>query len=145
MELLIAVAVFGIVLAASIPSFRSMLEGYRHKSAVDLVAGRLFLTRQLAVQEKVDHVVTLDTGAGQINVFADTDGDGVFEPGERTYGPYSLGPDVHLVNVSLTNNQISFLPNGTASQSGDLQVTDDKGRSKTIRVSSITGSTEVLP
>ena len=144
-ELLVAVTIFGIALAASIPGFRSMLQGYQHKNAVDLVAGRLFLTRQLAVQGKVSHVVTLDTGAGQISIFADDDGDGVFESGEQSYGPYLLGENISLVNVNLTNNQISFFPNGTASETGDLQVADDWGRSKTIRVSSITGSTEVLP
>lgn len=138
-------AVAGIILAVSLPGFTRMLEGHRFKGAVDTVRTRLYAARQMAVRDKIPYIVDLDTGAGQINLFADNDGDGVFEAGERSFGPYELGPNVTLVNVNWPNNQLTFRPNGTASQTGDVQVIDGKGRTKTIRVSSMTGNAGVLP
>ncbi|MGH2571284.1 MAG: GspH/FimT family pseudopilin [bacterium] len=144
-ELAVMLAVFGIVLAASAPSLHSILEGYRHRNAVDSVKARLVITRGLAVSTKIPHVVTVDPVASRLFVFADTDADGVFDAGERSRGPFEVDPGVNLVNVDWAQNQISFRPDGTASQTGSIRVQDDDGRSKTIRVSSMTGSAQVLP
>jgi hypothetical protein len=40
---------------------------------------------------------------------------------------------------------MSFFANGSASQTGDIRIVDTRGRTKTLRVSSITGNVEVLP
>lgn len=144
-ELMVAMAIFGIVLAASLPGFRSMMRGHQHSASVGQVTSRLFLTRQMAVRDRTPYVVALDLVNSQYSVFQDNDGDGVLDPGETTLGPWALRGDVALQNVSWTGNQMTFFPNGSASETADIRITSTDGRSRTIRVSSITGNAEVLP
>jgi Tfp pilus assembly protein FimT len=145
MEILVMLAVLGILLAAGLPGFRNMMEGYRHKGSVDRVTSKLFLTRQLAVRDKVPWVVTLDVANRQMSAFGDDNSNGVRDAGEDTRGPWTMYDDVNLVNVSWAGNQVTFFPNGRASQTADLQVVDNYFRSRTVRISSITGNAEVLP
>jgi Tfp pilus assembly protein FimT len=145
MELLVMMGIFGIVLAASLPGYRGMMEGFRHRGSVDRVTSRLFLTRQMAVRDKVPYILNLDTANDLINGFADANGNGVQDGGEAAVGPWQMDTDVSLVNVSWAGNTLTFFPNGSASQTADMRVIDNNGRTKTIRVSSITGNTEVLP
>lgn len=144
-ELMIAMAIFGLVLAASLPGFRSMMEGHRHSASVGQVTSRLFLTRQMAVRDRQNYVIALDLVNSQYTVFRDTDADGVQDGGETVLGPWSLRDDVSLQNVSWTGAQMTFFPNGSASETADIRINDTSGRSRTIRVSSITGNAEVLP
>jgi prepilin-type N-terminal cleavage/methylation domain-containing protein len=144
-ELLVGMAVLGIVLAASLPGFRSMMYGHRHKSSIGQVTSRIFLTRQMAVRDRTSYVMTLDEANSQYSVFRDSDNDGVLDAGETTLGPWSLYDGVQLVNVSWAGDQMTFFSNGSASQTADIRIDDGRGRSRTIRVSSITGNAEVLP
>ena len=143
LELLVGITVAGMVLAAGLPAFRAMLDGYSYQNSVTAVTSRMFLTRQMAVREKTPFVVQLDTGA--FSVFQDSDADGVLDVGEKELGPYAMSEGIQIQNVSWPDGQLTFFPNGGASQTADLRVVDGKGRAKTIRVSSITGNTEVLP
>ena len=145
MEILVMLAVLGILFAVSLPGFRSMMEGYRHKGSTDRVTSRIFLTRQMAVRDKFPWVVNLDVPNRQISAFGDDNSNGVQDGGEDTRGPWTMYDDVNLVNVSWAGNQVIFFPNGRASQTADLQVVDNNARSRTVRISSITGNTEVLP
>ena len=144
-ELLIVLGVFGLVLAAALPGFRRMMDGHRHSSSVSQVTSRVFLTRQMAVRERVPHVMTVDVANSRLLVFQDDDEDGVFDAGERQYGPYPMMDGIQLANVDWVNSQMTFNPNGSTDQTGDIRVLDQRGRSRTIRVSSITGNAEVLP
>jgi len=144
-ELLVGVAIIGIVLAASLPGFRSMMYGHRHTASIGQVTSRVFLTRQMAVRDRTPYVMTLDVANSQYSVFQDSDNDGVLDVGETSLGPWSLMDGVQLVNVSWAGNQMAFFPNGSASQTADIRINDSRGRSRTIRVSSITGNAEVLP
>lgn len=144
-ELMITMAILGLVLACSLPGFRSMMEGNRHNASIGQVTSRLFLTRQMAVRDRTPYVVTLDTVNSQFAVFQDNDGDGVQDGGETALGPWTLNTDVLLQNVSWTGDQMTFFPNGTTSETADIRIADVSGRSRTIRVSSITGNAEVLP
>jgi hypothetical protein len=143
LELLIGILVAGMALAASLPAFRSMLDGYNHRNSVAAVTSRLFLTRQMAVREKRPFVVQLATDS--FSIFRDDDSDGVFDMGEETLGPYPMSSGVSLVDVSWPAGGLTFFPNGGVSQTADIRVVDGKGRSETVRVSSLTGNTEVLP
>jgi prepilin-type N-terminal cleavage/methylation domain-containing protein len=144
-ELMIAMAIMGLVLAASLPGFRSMMEGHRHNASIGQVTSRLFLTRQMAVRDRTNYVIALDVVNSQYTVFQDVDADGVQDAGENVLGPWSLRDEVQLQNVSWTGAQMTFFPNGSASETADIRIVDTSGRSRTIRVSSITGNAEVLP
>ena len=145
MELLVGIGVMGIILAASLPGYRSMMEGHRHSSSVSQLTGRMFLTRQMAVRDRQNYVLTVNPGASTFAAFRDTNANGAQDAGETALGPWNLYTDVSLQNVDWGGNQMIFFPNGTTSQTGDLRVFDAKGHTKTIRVSSITGNVEVLP
>ena len=144
-ELLIVLAMMGLVLAASLPNIRSTVAGFRHNSEVSQLTSRLFLSRQMAVREKQPYIMTLDTANGRYTIFEDTDGDGIQDAGETTLGPYAMDVGMNLVNVSWAGSRMTFFPNGRTSQSGDIQVVADGGQTKTIRVNSTTGNAEVLP
>jgi prepilin-type N-terminal cleavage/methylation domain-containing protein len=144
-ELLIGMAILGIVLAASLPGFRSMMYGHRHNASVGQVTSRIFLTRQMAVRDRTPYVMTLDLVNSEYSVFQDNDNDGIQDAGETGLGPWALNDGVVLQNVSWAGNQMSFFANGSASQTGDIRIVDTRGRTKTLRVSSITGNVEVLP
>jgi prepilin-type N-terminal cleavage/methylation domain-containing protein len=144
-ELLVTLAVIGLVLAIGVPGFRSMMESQRHQTSVSQVTSRLFLTRQMAVREKLPYVVALDPGNTAFRAWEDADDDGVWDAGERLLGPFVLGDGIRLMNVDWVGDQITFFPNGSASRTGDVRVVSDSGRRSTIRVSAITGNTEVLP
>ena len=145
MELLVVLAVFGIVLAASLPGFRSMMDGWRHRNSVTQLTSRMFLTRQMAVRDGIPYVFIIDPATDRYRIYGDADEDGIQDAGERSLGPYQLENDLQLVNVDWAGNQTTFLPNGSASQTGDIRVVDGRNRSRTIRVNSITGNAEVLP
>ena len=144
-ELLVMLAVLGILLAASLPGLRNTMYGYRHRGSVDRVTSKLFLARQLAVRDKVPWHVDLDVANRQISAFGDANSNGIADGGEATLGPWTMYDDVNLVNVSWTGNRVTFFPNGRADQTADLQVVDNYFRSRTVRISSITGNAEVLP
>jgi prepilin-type N-terminal cleavage/methylation domain-containing protein len=145
LELMIGVMILGLVLAASLPAFRSIHEGYRHRASVSQITSRMFRTRQMAVREKTPYVVNLDVPNSWYWIYRDDDENGVFDAGETTLGPYVMEEGVGLQNVNWINGRLTFFANGSASRTSDLRVVDGKGRSKTIRISSISGNTEVLP
>jgi Tfp pilus assembly protein FimT len=145
MELLVVVGVLGLVLAASLPAFRSMYSGYRHKSAATRLKGHMTLTRQMAVRDATPYVLVVDPPNSRYRMFQDTDEDGIADAGEQTYGPYTMDADIRLINVSIAGNQVTFLTNGGASQSGDVRIVDANNHDKTIRLSAITGNAEILP
>jgi len=144
-DLIMAMIIFGMVLAAALPGFNSMKEGYRHKGSLDRVTSRMFLTRQMAVRDKFPYVLTLDIPNRALSAFGDTNANGIQDGGEAVFGPWTMYDGVALVNVSWPGAQLTFFPNGRASQTADLRVVDDYGRSRTVRVSAITGNAEVLP
>lgn len=144
-ELLVTMLILGIVLAASLPGFRSMMYGHRHNASIGQVTSRIFLTRQMAVRDRTPYVMTLDVVNSQYSVFQDNDNDGVQDVGETGLGPWGLNNGVILQNVSWAGAQMSFFANGSTSQTGDIRIVDTRGRTRTLRVSSITGNVEVLP
>ena len=144
-ELMVGLAMFGIILAASLPGFRAMLDGNRHNAAIQQLTSRMFLTRQMSVRDRQNYVMTLDLVNQRYSVFRDTDGDGVQDAGETALGPWAMRDGVRLQNVNWGGNAMTFFPNGSTNQTADLRIIDVKGRSRTIRCSSITGDVQVLP
>jgi Tfp pilus assembly protein FimT len=145
MELLVVIGIIGIVLAASLPPFRSMMSGYRHRSAATRLTGHMALTRQMAVRDATPYVFVLDPVNSRYQMFQDLDEDGVADAGEQTYGPYATDADIRLINVNIAGNQVTFQSNGAASQTGDIRLVDAHNHDKTIRLSAITGNAEILP
>lgn len=144
-ELMVGIVMAGIVLAAALPGFRAMLDGYRHRSSISQMTSRMFMVRQLAVRDRQNYVMTVNPVAATFAAFRDTNNNGVADAGESQLGPWPLDTGVQLQNVDWAGNRMTFFPNGTTSQTGDLRLLDGKGRSKLIRLSSLTGNVEVLP
>ncbi|NNE44601.1 MAG: hypothetical protein HKN12_10355 [Gemmatimonadetes bacterium] len=145
MDVTTVLIIMGLVAAIAIPGFRSMMDGYRHRGSVDAVTGKLFMTRQLAIRNKSPYVVALDAVNRQITGFLDQNGNGVQDAGDTAINPVQMYDGVQLNNVDWPAARLMFFPNGRASATSDLTVTDNDGRIKTIRVSSITGTSQVLP
>ena len=89
--------------------------------------------------------MVVDPVNARFSAFRDTNANGVANAGERLLGPWALDTGISLQNVDWAGNRMTFFPDGTTSQSGDLRVFDANGRTSTIRLSSLTGNVEILP
>ena len=144
-ELMVGMVVFGLILAASLPGYHSIMEGHRHSGSVGQMTSRMFLTRQMAVRDRTNYVMVVDPANSAFRVYQDDNSNAAFDAGETLLGPWALNTGVALQNIDWGGNQMVFFPNGTTSQTGNVRVFDANGHTKTIRLSSITGNAEVLP
>ena len=141
-EILVVVLIMGITLAASVPAFNRYLASNTLQNAGDVFAGRLRLARQTAVAQEVPQIVSWDTAAGTYTIVSDTNGDGIVQGGEPSLGPFTLPDGIALANDPgdpFAGTTLTFNPNGGASQSGSVVLSNTKNGSMTLSVLSPTG------
>jgi len=138
-ELMVVVVIMGIVFAASIPSFRKHTTSLNLVKGASKVAATLKLARTRAVATNDPIVVEFDTDAGTYFLFQDTDEDGTFDAGETSAGPYDMPNDTSINSVSFTNATITFNPNGSASETGNVVVASSLDLAKRVDVTAPTG------
>jgi prepilin-type N-terminal cleavage/methylation domain-containing protein len=137
-ETMIVLVVIGLTLAAGTPFVR----GYMHsrgigEAANDLVS-QLDLARNRAIAENNPYRVLFDSPvAGQYRVHDDDDGNGSIDEGEALYGPFTLPGSVAFDDIDVGGTSfVTFEPSGmlAVGQGGQIILTDDRGRSKTLEV-----------
>ncbi|MBN1163434.1 MAG: prepilin-type N-terminal cleavage/methylation domain-containing protein [Candidatus Krumholzibacteriota bacterium] len=105
-ELMVAISIFGLVLAIGTPPVVQLLRHYQTKDAASIVMGVLRKARSKAIQEKNNFIVLFDTQNSSITIIDDdggangnpslpgfsptSRGNGRQDNGERIYGPYDL-------------------------------------------------------
>ena len=105
-EIMIAIVVAGVLMAAGIPSFLHMSRSLSQKQARDLLEGSLRLARQQAVTSHRPIVVAFGdgaqtTGVTTYTVHTDVNGDGVKQLGEP-WKMFTLPSGTQLTSVSLS-------------------------------------------
>ena len=138
-ELLVLVIITGGVLAAWLPAFRGHTQSANLESASEAVAGTLKLARQRSVATSNDVVVVFDAANGTFYMFEDSDGDGVHDKGETKSGSYSVPRRVTMGAVSFANDQVTFSPLGSASETGSVVLVNSQDRAKRIDLTAATG------
>jgi len=154
-ELMVAIAIMGLILAIGIPFFGTIL----HRSRVDAVAREFNMTvlsaRLQAIKrgQSVGVVVSTDSsssiGAYQnAVVFLDANANGALDPTDTVIRTDALLPDAHRVTLSIDNpdapspstaavtTYIVFSPFGSVTSGGDkgVYVSDRYGNVLQVRV-----------
>ncbi|EGW21555.1 hypothetical protein Mettu_0321 [Methylobacter tundripaludum SV96] len=137
LELMITIAIAGILVGVAIPSFTSIIASNRLTAYANELVTALNLARNEAVKRgmsvtvrKVDNNSSTNKGAGANwedgwDIFTDADSDGNFEAGDvliRTYDPLKFSYTLRGNNFS---NFIRFTSSGQSNTNGSFVICDN--------------------
>jgi type IV fimbrial biogenesis protein FimT len=125
-ELIIVIAILGIVAAIAVPNMIAQMPRYRLKGAARQVMGDLMWARMEAVGQKNEFRVFFINDHAYI-ILDDDNNDGNVDSGERTQ-TRDLQDGYHDVSLGFTANPI-FFPRGSAS-GATVTLTNSSGSKK---------------
>lgn len=132
-ELIIVIAIFGVLAVMSYFGAKALLPGYRLKGAISMVRGDLYNAKMLAAKRNRQYKVAFAAFAGtnyQVQIGNASSGSGVWTMElERDFSDYT-GVTVKLSDT----DDIIFSPRGTADSFGTVTLQNDKGNEKEITV-----------
>lgn len=130
MEMMVVIAIGGILTALAVPNFTQMRKAYRLRGATHEIFTALQKARMGAVKENNQYRVVINENTYSIH--SDADNDGVVDDGETVTSRYirNTASDVSLSSSAT----IVFAANGTASTAGTVTLSNGS-QSKTITVS----------
>ncbi len=151
-ELMITVAIAGILIGVGVPSLRNIMINNRVTSYTNDFMSSLYLARSEAVKRgtrvtmcKSSNGTACAAGGGWQQgwvIFEDTNADGAFAANEVIQVHEALSANLTLTGAGATGAYVSFIENGTAqttggaSQSGTMTVALS-GKTRTITLSSV--------
>ena len=162
MELLVGIAIIGIMAAIAIPGFSVWLPEYRLKGAARDLYSNYQLAKMGAIRGNRDWAVVFDTnGTGSYSIRSDDGGDGDWTDGDETiektvnlsdyegsagYGhgnatkevPGGTTWDDH-VSYTTPDNIAVFTPRGTATNLGYVYLCNNRGTAYAVGTPSIAG------
>lgn len=131
-EMIIVIAVIGVMAIVAVPYFLGMSPRARLKSAARDIASNMQLTKMKAIRDSSAWVVQFDTGTSKYRVLSDDGGDDSWGTGDDTvykavslsdYPGVSFGQDCGTVpdepnpgstdGVSFAGDRVIFNPDGT--------------------------------
>ena len=134
LELMIIIAVMGVLSAIAIPSFMSLLPGMRLNGAARQIMGDLMAARMKAVKENNEYKVFFNSpSANQYQILDDDNNDGIADAGEAIT---TKNIQDNYVDVSLSaSSDPIFYPRGTGpTPSCTITVTSSAtGQSKLVK------------
>jgi len=135
MEVIIVVAVLGIMAAIAVPSFMALLPGMRLNGAARQVAGDLMSARMKAVKLNQLTKVSFGSNGYDYEIWNDADNSGAVANNEGDDVEKSIHPDYH--DVSFNTADTTFSPRGIATNCPcTITVTSSSGSgSKSIDIS----------
>ena len=145
-DLAVAITIIGITLAASIPALSKLGQSNNLLNSTEQVAGHLRLARQKAVTRGVPHILAWDEWTQQYVIVMDQNGNGLPDSTESREGPFDLPFGVTLQNSTtqgFTASLLTFSPGGSASESGTVILSNNRGDEKNLSVLAPTGHVRV--
>lgn len=130
-ELLTAVAVFGILAAIAIPSFLAFQPSMRLNGGAREVMSKLRWARAQAVEQNATYVVDFPNDHS-IRVFEDNNLNGAWDIGESTE-TFDIQTDHAGVTFTVSGSNPKFTGRGTASGATEITVTNTSG-SRVVKV-----------
>lgn len=164
-ELLIAIAILGILTAVSISNFTSWLEANRINAEAQKVYFDLMLAKTSAVKNNNNVIVAFDSSSNTYQIHDDSNSDGVEDAGETIksvalengmgfgFNPSLLDVDGNVLSSAISlegGSTVTFTPRGEASSSGGVYVIPlvdmgkDNSRMRAISIVGATGGLELL-
>jgi prepilin-type N-terminal cleavage/methylation domain-containing protein len=142
-ELMIVIAIFGIVMVSSIPAMGRFLHSWRLGGDADEFAGHLRGARSAAVMKNIDVVFQFNTGNGTYSYFEDDDGDGSRDGGEYQSATLTLSPGISFQGQTLGGTAVTFESRGNALQSGTITIENIYAQTRTVTLFGGTGNVTV--
>ena len=152
-ELVVAIAVLGVVTAVTVPSFNAFLPIYRVKSAGRDLYSNFQKIRMAAVKENQTIVFAFNPRpANNYTIFVDNgDGGGIannftLDGSERLLGNYRMPESIDIVSANFSGAQeAGFNGRGesTGGRTGNIVIQNKHSRTVTLNLS-VTGSAKLL-
>lgn len=111
-ELMIVLAIMGIIAAIAAPNLRGYMAQRRLNGAVQQVFGDLMSARQRAITENRNIGVVFSSNNHSYTIFSDTDNDGSADGGETVLQTRDIHPVYYDVWVDGQSRLVDFYPNG---------------------------------
>ncbi len=135
MELMVVIAIIGILAAASMPNLISWRLDRFYNDALQQSLAIANSTKTHAIKENQHTVVEFDTANREIRAFS-IDGSGAEDRRLRTY-ELKHGVDIDNLNIAGGGNQLEFDSRGipVGNQASTIGLKSDRGRSNAIEIS----------
>jgi prepilin-type N-terminal cleavage/methylation domain-containing protein len=129
LELVIAVVVLGVIAAMAAPQFAGVLPRLKFKSKSRDIVSDIRLARSDAISQKAQLGLYFDYSQNGYVVFKDQINPSWFtyDIGDSVIKTVNLGQDVFLYYYTFSNGTVIFKPDGSASSSGNVTITNDQG------------------
>jgi len=125
-ELMVVIALIGILTAIAIPSYQTFMVRSRLKGAARQVMSDLMNARMTAVSLNQKVMVHIEGDGHTYKIWSDANNDGTVASSEGVNISKDLHQDYHDVALTTTNDPI-FNPRGAASAIGTVTVTNSAG------------------
>jgi prepilin-type N-terminal cleavage/methylation domain-containing protein len=140
-EVLVVIAIIGIVTAIAMPNLQRYATNSRLKSAAREVMGDIFLCKERAISENRQYRMTFNVGGSAYTIEQ--------PPGTviQTKDLTNFDRNIRIANAAFGGDaSIDFQTRGTVDpndNNGSAVLTNDRGSTATITLRSITGKTDV--
>ena len=142
-EMLVGVAIFGIIAAVTVPNVRSYRESQRMSAASDRVATAVRGAQARARSMNQNVVLECRTNTNELAVIDDENGNGIFDAGEQvTVSPIPSG--VALASTTVPGDRLVFNGRGRLVNGGNIVLDGTNVSSRLVRVSTGTGQVRVM-
>jgi prepilin-type N-terminal cleavage/methylation domain-containing protein len=142
-EVMVALVIFGLLIVMGLPGFRKYLATHMVDGSANRLAGSLRLARQRAATEQNNYRVTFDPATQSFSILDDDNSNSVADAGEEILGPINIPTELTVTNGPLTpfpGDSLVFYPNGTASATGTVTISNSKGFWRLVAVVRSTGA-----
>jgi prepilin-type N-terminal cleavage/methylation domain-containing protein len=139
-EMLIVLAIVGLIMAISIPFTAGFGKGLRIKTAARAIVGIMYVARSNAVTFRKNYSVAFDVKKSQY--WIEDEAEQIYE--KKYYLPcsikFEIKGDEEADPVTFENDKVTFTSSGSAKGvGGTVTLTDREGESRTISVAGATG------
>jgi len=130
-ELMIVIALIGILSTIAIPMWNRYRQNTDLKTAAREIAGDIFNMKQRAVGEQTRYRITFDLANHRYQLVNASTGDTI-----QTRNLSEFGPGITLTGTTFTNNTVNFFTRGTADW-GSVSLKNALESTATITVNSV--------
>jgi type IV fimbrial biogenesis protein FimT len=141
-EMAVVLVIFGITLTATIPAFSRLMQSNSLQDAAKQLSGHLRLSRQMAVASGVSHILDWNVADETYLIIRDENENDTPDVGETTTGPFTLPGRVDLQDSGVdpfSTSLVVFSRDGSASESGTVVLSNDRGHSMNLILLAPTG------
>ncbi|MBW2620075.1 MAG: GspH/FimT family pseudopilin [Deltaproteobacteria bacterium] len=136
-EIIVTLAILGIISAIAIPSFFSWLPRYKLQTSVRHIYDDMNMARSGAVRSNTVAVVKFDIPNDTYIVFLDTDDSWSWDGSETVLSSGTLEDGIQITGTTLSSNTYGFNNRGmtqTGATPGDVHLTNASGLFMGVRV-----------